>query len=178
MIHALLPGRKKAAVAITDPPYGEDYQARNGSTVEGDGDRHWRELMTEWTKAILRKTSIVYMFCSGRRIGDMAAVWDDPNVSIWRWLIGRRTARRRSSRTTAATTTTRPSGSCSAGGEMPEHEGAADRLDESVVLLRRAGVERITLRGDTDFSQTKHLDRWNRGGVKFACGFQADSNYV
>jgi hypothetical protein len=27
-------------------------------------------------------------------------------------------------------------------------------------LCRRAGFRRILLRGDTDFSQTEHLDRW------------------
>ena len=58
----------------------------------------------------------------------------------------------------------------------PSHEGAAERLDEAVVLLRRAGFEKITLRGDTDFSQTRHLDRWNRDGVEFVFGFQASSN--
>lgn len=58
----------------------------------------------------------------------------------------------------------------------PSHEGAADRLDESVVLLRRAGFGKITLRGDTDFSQTRHLDRWDRDGVEFVFGFQAASN--
>jgi len=55
----------------------------------------------------------------------------------------------------------------------PSHEGAADRLDESVSLLRRAGFRKITLRGDTDFSQTRHLDRWHRDGVEFVFGFQA-----
>ncbi len=58
-------------------------------------------------------------------------------------------------------------------GSRPSHEGAADRLDESVTLLRRAGFRGITLRGDTEFSQTKHLDRWNRSGVKFLFGFKA-----
>ncbi len=61
-------------------------------------------------------------------------------------------------------------------GSRPSHEGAADRLDESVSLLRRAGFRAITLRGDTDFSQTKHLDRWDRDGVEFVFGFQAASN--
>ncbi|MEE9386268.1 MAG: IS1380 family transposase [Nannocystaceae bacterium] len=55
----------------------------------------------------------------------------------------------------------------------PSHEGAADRLDESVSLLRRAGFRKITLRGDTDFSQTRHLDRWHGDGVEFVFGFQA-----
>jgi Transposase DDE domain group 1 len=58
----------------------------------------------------------------------------------------------------------------------PSHEGAADRLDESVSLLRRAGFRKITLRGDTDFSQTRHLDRWHRDGVEFVFGFQAAAN--
>jgi hypothetical protein len=56
------------------------------------------------------------------------------------------------------------------------HEGAADRLDESVKLLRRAGFRAITMRGDTDFSQTKHLDRWDTDGVEFVFGFQAAEN--
>ncbi len=61
-------------------------------------------------------------------------------------------------------------------GSRPSHEGASDRLDESVELLRRAGFREMTLRGDTDFSQTKHLDRWDRDGVKFVFGFQAGQN--
>lgn len=61
-------------------------------------------------------------------------------------------------------------------GSRPSHEGAADRLDESVTLLRRAGFREITLRGDTDFSQTRHLDGWHRDGVEFVFGFQAAAN--
>lgn len=61
-------------------------------------------------------------------------------------------------------------------GSRPSHEGAADRLDQSVDLLRRAGFRAITLRGDTDFSQTQHLDRWHDDGVAFVFGFQAASN--
>lgn len=61
-------------------------------------------------------------------------------------------------------------------GSRPSHEGAADRLDEAVSLTRRAGFRKITLRGDTDFSQTKHLDRWHGDGVEFVFGFQAANN--
>jgi hypothetical protein len=61
-------------------------------------------------------------------------------------------------------------------GSRPSHEGAADRLDEAVALLRRAGFRRMTLRGDTDFSQTRHLDRWHTGGVQFVFGYLAASN--
>jgi len=55
----------------------------------------------------------------------------------------------------------------------PSHEGAADRLDEAVELVRRAGFRRVTARGDTAYSQTKHLDRWDREGVEFVFGYQA-----
>ena len=52
-------------------------------------------------------------------------------------------------------------------GNRPSHEGAADYFDKSVRLCRRAGFRRIRLRGDTDFSQTTHLDRWHDDNVEF-----------
>src|SRR5690606_13965662 len=52
-------------------------------------------------------------------------------------------------------------------------EGAAIRFDQSIELCRRAGFRKITIRGDTDFSQTRHLDRWAEGGVRFVLGFDA-----
>jgi hypothetical protein len=61
-------------------------------------------------------------------------------------------------------------------GSRPSHEGAADRLDEAVALLRRGGFRAITLRGDTDFSQTRHLDRWHDTEVRFVFGYVAASN--
>ena len=61
-------------------------------------------------------------------------------------------------------------------GSRPSHEGAAARLDQSVDLLRRGGFQKITLRGDTDFSQTKHLDRWDEDGVEFVFGYDAREN--
>lgn len=61
-------------------------------------------------------------------------------------------------------------------GSRPSHEGAADRLDQAVSLLRRAGFRAITLRGDTDFSQTQHLDRWDHDGVQFVFGYLAAPN--
>jgi hypothetical protein len=45
-------------------------------------------------------------------------------------------------------------------GNRPSHEGAAAFFDLAVELCRQAGFRRIVLRGDTDFSQTKHLDHW------------------
>ena len=58
-------------------------------------------------------------------------------------------------------------------GNRPSHEGAAARLDQAVALCRRAGFRRVLLRGDTDFSQTAHLDRWDADGVKFIFGYDA-----
>jgi hypothetical protein len=55
-------------------------------------------------------------------------------------------------------------------GNRPSHEGAAERFDQAIALCHEAGFRRILLRGDTDYSQTKHLDRWDAGGVKFLFG--------
>jgi hypothetical protein len=63
-------------------------------------------------------------------------------------------------------------------GNRPSHEGAATRFDQAIALCRRAGFRRITLRGDTDFSQTEHLDRWDAAGVRFVFGFDAMPNLV
>jgi hypothetical protein len=59
-------------------------------------------------------------------------------------------------------------------GNRPSHEGAAGCFDKSIVLCREAGFKRILLRGDTDFSQTAHLDRWDdQKDVKFLFGIDA-----
>jgi hypothetical protein len=55
-------------------------------------------------------------------------------------------------------------------GNRPSHEGAASKLDEGIALCRAAGFRKIRLRGDTDFSQTEHLDRWHEQGVTFCFG--------
>jgi hypothetical protein len=61
-------------------------------------------------------------------------------------------------------------------GSRPSQEGAAERLDEAVGLLRRAGFESILMRGDTAFSQTAFLDRWDADCVEFVFGIQAAEN--
>lgn len=62
-------------------------------------------------------------------------------------------------------------------GNRPSHEGAADALDKMITLCRDAGFKRITMRGDTDFTQTKHLDRWDEAGdVGFIFGIDAMDN--
>lgn len=63
-------------------------------------------------------------------------------------------------------------------GNSHSHEGAADRLDQSVALLRRAGFERILMRGDTAFSQTAFLDRWDNDCIEFVFGMKAAPNLV
>jgi len=63
-------------------------------------------------------------------------------------------------------------------GSRPSHEGAAYCLDRSIVLCRRAGFKKITLRGDCDFTQTTHLDRWDRQQVRFIFGIAVMPNLV
>jgi hypothetical protein len=57
-------------------------------------------------------------------------------------------------------------------GNRPSHEGAAEQLNQSIDLCRSAGFRKIVLRGDTDFSQTKHLDGWHeQADVTFVFGY-------
>lgn len=63
-------------------------------------------------------------------------------------------------------------------GNRPSHEGAALRFDQSIALCRRAGFQEILLRGDTDFTQTAHLDRWDAAGVGFLFGIDAMPHLV
>ena len=63
-------------------------------------------------------------------------------------------------------------------GNRPSAEGAADRLDQAHALCRDAGFRRITFRGDTDFMQTTHLDRWDAAGIRFVFGYDARANLV
>ncbi len=58
-------------------------------------------------------------------------------------------------------------------GNRPSHEQAACYFDRAIALCRRAGFQKIRLRGDTDFTQTEHLDRWDKQGVKFVFGIDA-----
>lgn len=62
-------------------------------------------------------------------------------------------------------------------GNRPSHEGAPAALDRSIDLCRRGGFADILLRGDTDFSMTAHLDRWNEQGVRFVFGYDANPGF-
>ena len=59
-------------------------------------------------------------------------------------------------------------------GNRPSHEGAAREVDRSLLLCLQAGFRQVLLRGDTDFSQSEHLDGWDLlPRVRFIFGFDA-----
>ena len=62
-------------------------------------------------------------------------------------------------------------------GNRPSHEGAAGEVDRSLLLCLQAGFRKVLVRGDTDFSQSEHLDRWDDvPRVRFIFGFDAVPN--
>ena len=64
-------------------------------------------------------------------------------------------------------------------GNRPSHELAASFIDRAVLLCRQAGFRSFFVRGDTDFTQTKHLDRWDEAGdLRFLFGIDARPNLV
>ena len=64
-------------------------------------------------------------------------------------------------------------------GNRPSHELAASFIDRAVLLCRQAGFRSFLVRGDTDFTQTKHLDRWDDAGdLRFLFGIDARPNLV
>jgi hypothetical protein len=61
----------------------------------------------------------------------------------------------------------------------PSHEGAAEQVDRCLAVCFRAGFRQVLLRGDSDFSQTQYLDRWNADGrIRFIFGYDAAANLV
>jgi hypothetical protein len=63
-------------------------------------------------------------------------------------------------------------------GNRPSHEGAFASVGDAIQLCRQAGFRTILLRGDTDFTQSEHLDRWSAEGVQFVFGVDAMPNLV
>lgn len=63
-------------------------------------------------------------------------------------------------------------------GNRPSHEGAPHVLDEAIAICRRAGFDDVLLRGDTDFTMSRHLDRWDDDGVRFVLGYDANATFV
>lgn len=62
------------------------------------------------------------------------------------------------------------------GANVGSQQGAAERIDQAIGLVKRAGFRSVLLRGDTDFSQTRYLDGWDKQGVKFVFGYDACGN--
>src|SRR3990172_7127852 len=64
-------------------------------------------------------------------------------------------------------------------GNCTSSQSAAAYFDRAIDLCRAAGFREVLLRGDTDFSQTEHLDRWDaRPQVRFVFGIDAMPNLV
>lgn len=61
-------------------------------------------------------------------------------------------------------------------GNRPSHEHAAVYFNRAIDHCRAAGFRKILLRGDTDFTQTEHLDGWDEEGVRFIFGIDAMPN--
>ena len=62
-------------------------------------------------------------------------------------------------------------------GNRPSHEGAAEAAGDALRLCFGAGFRRVLLRGDTDFTQTKHLDDWTDDPrVQFIFGINVMAN--
>ena len=64
-------------------------------------------------------------------------------------------------------------------GNRPSHEGAAAEIDRCLNVCFEGGFGRVLLRGDTDFSQTEHLDRWSADErIRFVFGYDNCPNLV
>lgn len=64
-------------------------------------------------------------------------------------------------------------------GNTPSCKDATQWLDRALDFALNAGFKSVLMRGDTDYSQSEHLDRWSeRKGVNFIFGYDACSNLV
>ena len=62
-------------------------------------------------------------------------------------------------------------------GNVASHQDAAVWIDKAIALCR-GPFKDVLLRGDTDFSQSRHLDRWHADGVRFVFGYDSMHNVV
>jgi len=62
-------------------------------------------------------------------------------------------------------------------GNVVSHEGCVPWIDRAIKLVAPYAGQ-ITLRGDTDFTLTAELDRWDEQGVNFIFGMDAHSKVV
>ena len=63
-------------------------------------------------------------------------------------------------------------------GNRPSQEGAFEYLAPAVDLVRKAGFQKVLLRGDTAFATTSDFDQWTKRGVRFVFGIAARQKYV
>jgi hypothetical protein len=62
-------------------------------------------------------------------------------------------------------------------GNAPSHQDSVPWIDRAIELVKPV-AGRITLRGDTDFTHTAQLDRWNEAGICFILGLDAHPTAV
>jgi hypothetical protein len=62
-------------------------------------------------------------------------------------------------------------------GNAVSHSGSVEWIDRAVELVSQVAGS-VTIRGDTDFTHTEQLDRWDNAGRKFSLGFDAHPKLV
>src|SRR6266849_7854228 len=62
-------------------------------------------------------------------------------------------------------------------GNAVSHSGSVEWIDRAVELVGQVAGS-VTIRGDTDFSHTEQLDRWDGAGRKFVVGMDAHPKLV
>jgi len=62
-------------------------------------------------------------------------------------------------------------------GQSASHRGSVEWIDRAVELVA-AVAGTVTIRGDTDFTHTAHLDRWDGAGRHFILGMDAHRKVV
>ena len=62
-------------------------------------------------------------------------------------------------------------------GQAASHRGSVEWIDRALGLVSQVAGQ-ITLRGDTDFTHTAHLDRWDHAGHQFILGMDAHPKVV
>lgn len=63
-------------------------------------------------------------------------------------------------------------------GNSTSSKDASRYLDQAATLCRQGGFQKIRFRGDTDFSQTVYLDKWDSEGITFVFGIAAMPNLI
>jgi hypothetical protein len=61
-------------------------------------------------------------------------------------------------------------------GNQTSEDGAAFECDAVADYLQECGFRKIVFRGDTAYSQTEHLDRWDDRGITFYFGYKVFAN--